>query len=140
DGLTAAGVEVAGRLVRGKQQGPAGDGARHGDALLLTARKLAGQMLGAMAHANALERRFDALLALGGLHAAIGERELDVLEDREIANQVEALKDEPDLAVAHARPLGRSELGNRPAVQHVLPFGRRVEEAEDREQGRLAAP
>ena len=63
---------------------------------------------------DALERRLDALLALGRLHAAIGERQLDVLEDRQVANQVEALEDEPDLAVAHARPLGRRR-ARRPA-------------------------
>jgi len=46
-----------------------------------------------------------ALAPFGGFHAAVGERQLDVLEHRQIANQVEALKDEPDLAVAYARAL-----------------------------------
>ena len=45
-----------------------------------------------------------ALLALGGAHAAVGERQLDVLEHREVADQVEALEDEPDLAVADRAP------------------------------------
>src|SRR6185503_751503 len=57
----------------------------------------------------------------------------------QVANQVEALEDEPDLAVADARPLGRRELGDRPVVQKILSFGRRIEQAEDRQQRRLAA-
>ena len=132
-------IEVAGRLVGEQDDRLAGDRARHGDALLLTARELAGQVLGAMRHADALERRRDPLLALGGAHAAIGERQLDVLEHREIADQVEALKDESDLAVADARALRSRELGDRPAVQLVRAFGRRVEQAENRQQRRLAA-
>ena len=43
----------------------AGDGARDRDALLLTARELAGQVLRAVRHADALERGVDALAALG---------------------------------------------------------------------------
>src|SRR5262252_4012275 len=99
--FTAPRIEVSGRLVRQQDERLAGNRARDRHTLLLTAGQLARQVLRAMRHADALERRFDALPALGGLHAAIGERQLDVLEDREVANQVEALKDEADLAVAH---------------------------------------
>src|SRR5579872_6199565 len=69
DRLAAARVEVAGRLVREQHERLAGDGARHRDALLLTARELTGKVLRAVRHADALERRFDALTALRGLHA-----------------------------------------------------------------------
>ena len=51
----------------------------------------------------------DPLLALGLPHAAIGERQLDVLVDGEVADQVEALEDETDLAVSHARAVGHRE-------------------------------
>ena len=37
---------------------------------------------------------------LGRLHPAVGQRQLDVLEHGQVADQVEALKDEPDLPVA----------------------------------------
>ena len=53
-----------------------------------------------------------ALLALGRAHAAVGQRQLHVLEHVEIADQVEALEDEADLAVADARPLRRRQLGH----------------------------
>ena len=92
-----------------------------------------------MAHAHALERIHRALLPLGRPRPAIGQRKLNVFEDRQIADEVETLKDETDLAVAYARPVGRGQLGDRLAVQDVLAVGRRVQQAQDREQSRLAA-
>src|SRR5262249_43822361 len=122
-GFTASRIEVSGRLVREQDQRFAGDRARDGNALLLTAGELAREVLRAMRHADPLQRRFDALLALRRLHTAISERQLAVLEHRQIANQVEALEDEPDLAVAHARPLRRRKLRDRTAVEEILTFG-----------------
>src|SRR5207247_8462310 len=127
------------RLVCQQDERLAGHRAGDGHTLLLTARELAGKMLRAVRHADALERRFHALLALGRLHPAIGERQLYVLEDREVADQVEALEDEPNLTVAHARALGRRQFRDRAAVEQVRSFGRRVEQAEDRQERRLAA-
>src|SRR5687768_18545620 len=86
------------RLVREQDRGRTADGAGHRHALLLTAGELAGQVLGAVRHADLLERSHHPVLALGRLHAAVGERQLDVLVDVEIADQIEALEDEPDLA------------------------------------------
>ena len=74
-------IQVARGLVGQQNRRLAAHRARHGDALLLAARELAGQVLGAVRHAHALERRRHALLALGRAHAAVGERQLDVLED-----------------------------------------------------------
>jgi hypothetical protein len=96
-------------------------------------------VLGAVGHAHAFERGVGPLAPLGRLHAAIDERQLDVLEDREVANEVEALEDEPDFAVAHARALGEREVGHLMPVQHVGAFGRRVEQAQDGQERRLAA-
>ncbi len=90
------------------------DRARHSDALLLTAGELAGQVLGTMRHADLFERRHHPFLALGGSHAPIREGQLDVLVHVEIANQVEALEDEPDFAVANAGPLREREI--RPPI------------------------
>ena len=46
-------------------------------------------------------------------HAAVGERQLDVLVDREVADQVERLEDEADLPVADAGALRRGEPRHR---------------------------
>src|SRR5437899_12494048 len=64
-GFAAPRIEVSSGLVREQDERLAGHRARHGDALLLTARELAGQMLRAMGHADALERCLGALLPLG---------------------------------------------------------------------------
>src|SRR5205085_3084971 len=132
--LAVFGVEVSGRLVREQDQRLTGHSASDGDALLLTARQLTRQMLRAMRHADALKRIGYALLAFGARQAAISERQFDVLIDVQVADQIEALKDEADLAVAYARALRRRKFCDRPVVEPILAVGRRVQEAEDREQ------
>ena len=116
-GLAVDRVEVSGRLVGEQDERRAGDRARDGDALLLAARELRREVLHAVRHADLLERLLDALLALVRGHAAVGQRQLDVLVDREVADQVEALEDEADLAVADARALGERQRLGRLAVQ-----------------------
>ena len=95
-----------------------GAGDRH--PLLLTTRELARQVLRAVRHLYLLERRDHPFLPLGGSHAAIGQRQLDVLVDREVSDQIEALEDEADLAVSGSGPLGHLEIRHRLTVQLVL--------------------
>jgi hypothetical protein len=80
--LAAARVEVAGRLVGQQDERLAPDCARHRNTLLLSARQLARQMLGAVPHAHAFERRQRVEAALRRFHPAVGERQLDVLQHR----------------------------------------------------------
>ena len=86
-----------------------------------------------------LQRVADPLPALGRGHAAVGERQFDVLVDREIADQIEGLEDESDLPVPDPGPLRRGQTFHRMPRQGVGPGARRIEEPEDREQGRLPA-
>jgi hypothetical protein len=55
--------------------------------------------------AHLLERVLYALAPLGRRQLPIAERKLDVLLDGEVADQVERLEDEADLAVPDARAL-----------------------------------
>ena len=96
-------------------------------------------MFHAMRHADAFQRLGHALLAVGGVHAAIGQRQLDIFKHGEVADQIEALKDEADLAIANARALRVIQVRHRLAVERVAAFGRRIEQAEDREQRGFAA-
>src|SRR5262249_14536655 len=73
-------------------------------------------------------------------HPAIGERQLDILEHGEVADQVEALEDEADLPIADAGTFGGAQLPDRSPVEVVRALGWRVEETQNREEGRLAAP
>ena len=70
-------------------------------------------MLCAMGHADALERFSDALLSFAGIHPAIGQRQLDVFIDRQIADQIEALEDESDFAIANPRPFRQRKIFDR---------------------------
>ena len=128
DGLTVLRVEISGRFVREQNQRFTRNGPRDGDALLLTAGELRGIMLDAMRHPDALERLLHALAPLRGRHAAIRERQLDVLVDGEIADQVEGLEDESDLSVPNARPIRSRQRLTGLTGQRVLPGGGRVEQ------------
>src|SRR5271165_3222271 len=96
-------------------------------------------MLDAMRHADALQRFLHALLALRAAHAAIGQGQLDVLIHGEVADEVERLEDEADLAVANAGALREFEALHFLAVQNVSAVGRRIEETENSKQRRFAA-
>src|SRR5439155_26770987 len=68
------------------------------------------------------------------------ERQLDVLVDRQVADQVERLEDESDPPVPYPGPLGGRQVRDRPALEQVRPLSGRVEQAEQRKQSRLPAP
>ena len=76
---------------------------------------------------TSLERAEDALLALGRRHTAVTQRQLDVFKNREIADQVERLKNEPDLAVADTGSFGKREALDWLAVEEVGAVARRVQ-------------
>ena len=86
-------------------------------------------MLGAMGHAHALQSIGHALLAVSRIHAAIGQRQFDVFIDGEVTNQIKALKDETDFAVAYAGALRQRKVLDRIIVEHVFAFRRRVQQA-----------
>ena len=59
-----------------------------------------------MRHLHLLQRLGHPFLAFRRSHAAVGQRELDVLVDRKIPDEVEALEDEPDLPIPGAGTIG----------------------------------
>src|SRR5262249_41492393 len=93
----------------------------------------------AVGHADALERFHYSFFAFGRRHLlAIGQRQLDVLIDRKIANQIETLKDEADFPVANARTLREIQVLDRPPIQEVLSARWGIEQPHNREQRRFA--
>ena len=100
-------VEVAGRLVGEDDLRAGDDGPRDGDALLLAAGKLVGVVAGAVGQADLVERLERQAPPLGGRHAAIDQRQLDVLDRRGARQQVEALEDEADEMAAEQRLMAR---------------------------------
>ena len=130
-GIAVLGIEISRGLVSEKNHWITDESARYGNALLLTAGKLCGEVLRTVGHLDAFERAPDFFLAFGGGHSAIGKGEFHVLIDSEIADEVEGLKNEADFAVADTRSVAELQAGNRLAVEGVIPFRGRVEQAED---------
>src|SRR5690606_5832805 len=102
-------------------------GSRDSHALLLAARELTRQVFGPMGHLDALEGGKYAVLSLAGRHAAVGERQLDILIDAQVADEIEALEDEADLAVAHPRPLAHRQVFDLAPVELIATAGARIE-------------
>ena len=131
-------VQVAGRLVGQQQLRLAGQRARDRHALLLPARELAGQVPHARGQPQLGQRLLDALLALGGRHAAVAQRHVDVVEHVQVGDQVEALEDEADLLVAQPRQALVGQPAHVLAVQPVLALVEVVQQARHRQERRLA--
>ena len=114
DGFAAAGIEIAGWLVGQNQRL-----ARHARPRRPAAGP--GELTGHASRGAPCRpaQRGLALLALGGPQAAVGQRQLHVLEDRQVADKIETLEDEAYLPIADTRPLGRWQLGDRTPVEIV---------------------
>ena len=92
-----------------------------------------------MRHADLLECGIHTLTTLGRTHVAIGEWQFDILENREVADEVERLEDESDLAVANARAIDRGKVRDGFTIEVVLAFRRCVEQAKDVQIGQRAS-
>src|ERR1700730_8687148 len=92
-------------------------------------------MASAMRHPHALQRFHHSFLTFCRGHPlAIGQRQFDVLIDREIADQVETLKNEANLPIANARTCSEVQVLHRFAVQLILAASCRIKQTYDREQ------
>src|SRR5205823_4244780 len=82
----------------------ADDGASNGDALLLSARKLLGEMVGAVFQADELQRGHHVITALLRVELGQQQRKFHVLKGGEYRDQVERLENVADVRIA---PVGR---------------------------------
>ena len=131
-------VEVTCGLVGEDELGVGHYGTGDGHTLLLSARKLLGEVLRAVADGHALQNVVYALLALRCLDAQVGQRQLHVLEDIQLVYQVEALEYEAYLALADAGAVLFVQVGHLLPQQLVAARGGVVQQAEDVQQGGLA--
>jgi hypothetical protein len=105
DLLRSGRIEVPRRLV-GKDNGRVVDqGARYSHALALAARKLVRPVIHTVAQLDALERPFGHIYSLASRSAVVYERQLDVVKRGRAGEQVERLKNEPDLFVPYVGKL-----------------------------------
>ncbi len=108
-------------------------------ATLLTARELSGVVVHPVGHADPLQGLLHALAPLGPFQVAVGQRQLHVFEDLEIADEVEVLEDESYLPVSQVGPLSEREARNRVSVEVVFPGRGSVQQSHDGEQCGFAA-
>ena len=102
--------------------GFADDRARHGDPLLLAAGQHRRAVLVARSARPTASSAASARRApLGRSHARVRQRQLDVLQRGRAGQQVEALEDEADLAVADHGELVLVEQLDVDAVEQVAP-------------------
>ena len=104
-GGTIRRVQVSRRFVGQQYHRLAGHGARDGHALLLATGQLRREVRGPVTHCHTIECVVDSPPPLRFAHATVEQRKLHIFVRCEVANQVERMEDESDLAVANARAL-----------------------------------
>ncbi len=138
DLVAGLGVDIAGRLVGEEHVGFGHDRPGDGDALLLTAGELARGVMGARFEADPRQRFHGERPALPVAHAAIDQRQLDILDRRGAGEQVEALEHEAEIMPAQQRALLAVEPPDLDAVEKVAAARRLIEAADDVHGRRLA--
>ena len=131
-----AAVEVAGGLVGEDDRRAAGQGAGHGDALLLAAGELAGPVVEAVGEADGVDDLVEPCrvgLAAGQVH---GQR--DVLDRGQRRHQVERLEDEADAVAAQLGELASLSVARSTSPMNDLAAGEVVEPGQAVHERRLA--
>src|SRR6266542_4313545 len=123
-------IEITGRLVGQNNRRPVDERTRDGDALTLTAGKLIGFVMHAIAEADVCQHLRRTFHATFGLDTRINERQLDVAQRCRSREKVERLKHEADLAIANGRELVVIHFGNALAVELIAARSRRIETTE----------
>ena len=133
----AARIEVASRLIGEDHGGFVDQRPRNRHALLLPARKLAGQVIQTRTQANGFQRGF----RLFGTPTCtpIDQGQFHLTQRRRPLEQVEVLEDETDLLVADTRQIGFAQLGNAHAIQEILAVGGLIKAAKNVHERTLAA-
>ncbi len=130
-------MEVAGRFVGEDELRLGDDRARDADELLLAAGELAGIEILFPDDGETIERVGDEGAALRFAVAAIRERDVEVLVNRQVIEQVVVLENETDLLVAQDSALLRFQLMDRGAVEEIFAAPAEVVHAEQMQQGRF---
>src|SRR5687768_10903874 len=100
DLLAGFAVEGAGGLVGHDDEGVVDHRAGDADALLLSAGELHGAVVESLGEADAFGELGGAAAALGGGDAEVEHGDFEVLQDRELLDEVEVLEDEADAPAA----------------------------------------
>src|SRR5439155_9013365 len=116
------------------------DGTRHGDELLLAAGELPREQVFLRDDPEPVERVGHERLALALLDVAIGQRDVQVLRDGEVVEQVVLLKHKPHVLLVERDPVPGLHLVHGVIEEAILAGPVGVEHAEHREQRGLPRP
>ena len=94
------GIQVAGGLIGENHLWVGDDGPGHGDALLLPAGELPGPMPGAVIESDQFQDLAHTGAPAAFRHVEVQQRHLHVFSDAQLINEIEALEDETDIALA----------------------------------------
>ena len=133
-----AAVQVAGGLVGQHAGGLGHQCAGNRDPLALAAREFRRPMLQPVLQADTGQRRRGRSRAVGRRHAPDPERHRHVVERAEFRQQMVELVDKPEVPVAHVALCARAQSGQVLAHQLHAATGRRVQRAQQVQQGALA--
>ena len=124
-------VQISRWFVSQQQRRIAGEGARDGNALLLSSGEFPGPMIRAVTQSDLLETRFGVGKRLGAVHSPNAQRHTYVFFCRKFRQKVMLLPDIPDFAISKRGELRFGEPRNTPIFVVYRPFSRRVEAADE---------
>src|ERR1700731_3332596 len=137
DLFALARVEIAGRFVGEKKVWIGDDGTRDADQLLLSARQLPRIKIFFSDDVEAIERVSHDAGALRFTEAPIRKRDIEVLVNGQIVEQMVALKNETDLFVAQSRALFRFQMMDGGLAEKIFAVPTVVVHANDVEERRF---
>ena len=140
DLLALTGMQIASRLVRQDQLRTGDHGARDANELLLAARQLVWKEIFFGDHVEAVQSIANNALTLGLFEIAIGERNFQVLVDRERVEQIVALEDEADVSFIEFGAVFFVQAVNRMLEEEVFAGPGGVVHSEKVKQGGLPCP
>src|ERR1051326_8882181 len=138
DLLRLSGVQVAGRLVSQNQLGIPGDGASYADQLLLSAGKLVWVATFFPDDLETVQNVGHHAGALCARDIAIGERNVNILLDGQVVEQVITLEDEAHVAAVKLGSLFAIELMDSLIAEEILSCPAVIQHANNAQQRCLA--
>ena len=127
-----AGIEIAGRFVGEQHFRLADERSGNGDALLLSARKLAGKVIAPLAQPDFFQSLHGPIMPVAKRHQrmTVKQRQFDIFLRGRTRQQVETLKDKTEFLVSQFGQLFAVEIGHGDAIKEIG-SGRGLVEAAD---------
>src|SRR5216683_768699 len=140
DLIALRGMQIPRRLVRENQLRTKNYRPRHAHKLLLSTGKLVREEVFLADNVEAIERVANEADAFLVRHVLVGKWYFEVFEDRQIVDQVIALKNEPDVCFMQLIALLDVEFMDRFAEEVVVPGPSAIEHSHDAQQRGFSGP